>query len=91
MSAFQNLASPAPAVEAAKAERAAASEELNVEPATPSEDATVDAAKSVGPAVTYDDPKKFAPPMTQQEASHLSVAALRGSGAEFESKVSHSL
>jgi hypothetical protein len=29
--------------------------------------------------------------MTQQEASHLSVAALRGSGAEFESKVSHSL
>jgi hypothetical protein len=91
MSAYENLASPAPAVEAAKAERVAASEEFKVEPATPSEDTTVDAAKSVGPAVTYDDAKKFAPPMTQEEASHLSLAALRGNGAEFESKVSHSL
>jgi hypothetical protein len=91
MNAFLSLASPSPAVEAAKAERAAASEEWKVEPATPSEDASVDAAKRVEPAVTYDDPKKFAPPMTQEEASHLSVAALRGSGAEFESKVSNSL
>lgn len=91
MSAFQNYATPAPAVEAVKVERAAASEEWKVDPATPSEDATVDAAKGEEPAVTYDDPKKFAPPMTQEEASHLSVATLRGSGTEFESKVSHSL
>lgn len=90
MSAFQDLASPAPAVEAAIAAKAAPSEEFRVEPATPSEDATVEAAKSVEPAVLYNDPKKFAPAMTQEEASHLSIAALRVSGVEFESKVSQS-
>ena len=50
---------------------------------------SVEPAKQVGPAVTYDDPKQFAPPITQEEASELSVAALRmGSGTEFESIVS---
>jgi hypothetical protein len=89
MSAFQELASPAPTVGAAEAERAQSSEPLRVEPALPSEDTTVGAAQKVGPAVTYDKTKSFAPPITKEEASHLSVAALRGSGADFESKVSH--
>eukprot|EP00980_Cylindrotheca_fusiformis_P023379 scaffold10429_cov126-Cylindrotheca_fusiformis.AAC.10 len=86
MSAFHHLATPAPAVEAAIADRAAPSEELRVEPARPSEDTTVEAAKRVEPAVLYDDPRKFAPPMTQEQASHLSIKALRASGVEFESK-----
>jgi hypothetical protein len=88
MSAFQNLASPAPQVEAAEAESAFISEDVKVEPAKPSEDARVEPAMSVEPASTVDDPHKFAPPITKEEVSRLSVAGLRGSGSEFESKVS---
>jgi hypothetical protein len=91
MSAFQDLASTAPKVESAKAERACETESLRVDPAKPSEDVRVEPAARVGAAVTYDDPKEFAPPMTKAEASHLSVAALRGSGPGFESKVSFEL
>jgi len=84
MSAMEHLAAPAPKVEAAKADRAIPSESLAVAPVAPCEDATADAVKTVEPAVTVDDPKTFAPAMTKEEASHLSVKALRGSGIEFE-------
>lgn len=87
MSAFQELASPALPVEPARAEKAFASGDLKVEPAAPSEDAIVEPVMRVEPAVT-DEHKNFAPPITKEEASHLSVTALRGSGSDFESKVS---
>lgn len=87
MSAFQDLASPAPKVEAAEADKAVACGDLKAEPALPSEDALVEPAKRVEPAVT-DDHKKWAPPIIKEEASHLSVSALRGSGTDFEGKVS---
>lgn len=87
MSAFNDLAAPAPEVEAATAERAESSGPLTVEPAIPSEDAIVEPAKSVEPAETFDDPKKFGPAFTKEAASALSVAALRQTGADFESQV----
>lgn len=90
MSAFQNLASPAPRVEEAVVESPAddGTEPLNVEPARPSDEAVAEAAREVGPAVPFDNPKGFAPPLPLEKASHLSVAALRaGTGADFESKV----
>jgi hypothetical protein len=90
MSAFQDLASPAPEVEAAKATPIhEASEPLQVEPVRISSDhVRVEPAPRVEAAVTVDDPKKFAPPMTPEKAAQLSVAVLReGSGADFESKV----
>ena len=84
---MEHLAAPAPEVEAAKADRATASASLTVKPVGPCEDATAEAVKGVEPAVTVDDPNIFAPPITKEEASHLSVKALRGSGIEFEAKV----
>ena len=89
MSAFPHLASPAPEVEAAEATPMEdASEPLHVQPAERGDNVTVEPAPSVEEAVTIDDPKKFAPPITQEKASQLSVQALRaGSGADFESKV----
>lgn len=87
MSAMEHLAAPAPEVEPAKADRVNSSRSLTVAPVVPCDDATVESVKSVEPAVTVDDPKKFAPPMTKEEASHLSVKALRASGIEFEAKV----
>lgn len=90
MSAFQDLATSAPEVEAAEVSNTKyESDRFDIEPAKPSEYTTVDAAASVEPAVEYDDPRKFAPPISQEKASNLSVAALRaGDGADFESKVS---
>ena len=87
MSEMDHLAAPAPEVEEAKADRATPSAPLTVTPVAACEDATVEAVKAVEPAVTVDDPKLFAPPMTKEEASHLSVKALRRSGIEFEAKV----
>ena len=87
MSAMDHLAAPAPEVEEARADRATPSAPLTVTPVAACEDVTVEAVKAVEPAVTVDDPKLFAPPMTKEEASHLSVKALRGSGIEFEAKV----
>lgn len=91
MSAFQDLASPARQVEAAEASPApkdSKSDRLKVEPARPSENATVAAAAAVGAAVPFDNPRKFAPPLTREKASMLSVVALQaGSGADFQSKV----
>lgn len=86
-SIMEHLAAPAPEVEAAKADRAISSESLTVDPVAPCEDATAKSARSVEPAETVDDPKKFAPPISQEEASHLSVKALRQSGVEFEARV----
>jgi hypothetical protein len=94
MSAFQDLASPAPQVEAAEASRPSKdkSDHLKVEPARPCENTTVEAAAAVDAAVPFDDPRKFAPPVSEEKASHLSVAALRaGAGADFESKVRQSM
>jgi hypothetical protein len=89
MSAFQDLAAPAPKVEAAKADTVETSGSLTVEAATPSESVRVEPARRVEPATLYDDPKhSIAPPIPRTEASHLSVASLRGSGADFESEVS---
>ena len=87
MSAFQDLASPAPKVEAAKADRAFSSGAVKVEPAVPVENAIVEPVRGVGPAV-LDEHKKFSPAISKEAASHLSVSALRGSGADFECKVS---
>jgi hypothetical protein len=89
-SSAEYLVTAAPKVEAATADQFdyAYDDAINVPAAVPSEDCRVDAAKAVDAAVTYDDPKKFAPAFTEEEIAHLSVAALRGSGSEFESKVS---
>ncbi|CAJ1961049.1 unnamed protein product [Cylindrotheca closterium] len=86
MSAMEHLAAPAPEVEVAEADRAIPSASFEVAPVTPCEDASVQSVRSVEPAMTVDDPKKLAPPMSKEEASHLSVKALRRSGIEFESK-----
>ena len=72
MSAFQDLASSAPEVEAAEASRPQTdknSDDLEVEPARPCEDPTVEAATAVDAAVPFDNPKEFAPPMSQETAS----------------------
>lgn len=98
MSAFQNLASPAPRVE----EAVVASSKYNdsepslpplhvaVEPARPSQSVSAEPAGEVDPAVTFDNPRQFAPPLSVEKAYHLSAAALRAAdgGADFESKVS---
>ena len=89
MSAYQDLASPAPQVETAIADAAKSSGSLRVDAAAPSEAVKVEPAKRVEPAVLVDNPKKFAPALTRTEASHLSVAALRRSGADFESEVKY--
>jgi hypothetical protein len=89
MSAFGDLASPAPRVGAATAERAPESGGVRVEPALPCEEANVEPARHVEPAVTVDDPKQFAPKqaLKKAEISHLSVTALRASGSDFEGMV----
>lgn len=89
MSAFGELASPAPRVGAATAERAMDSGAVRVEPAIPCEEAIVEPARQVEPAVTVDDPKQFAPAqaLKKAEISHLSVTALRTSGSDFEGMV----
>jgi hypothetical protein len=86
MSAYQDLATAAPKVEAATVDQAPHAGSALATAALPSEDCRVDAAEAVDAAVTYDDPKKFAPAFTKDEIAHLSVAALRGSGSEFESE-----
>jgi hypothetical protein len=89
MSAFGELASPAPRVDAATAERAPESGGVLVEPALPCEETNVEPARHVEPAVTVDDPKIFAPTQALKKAdiSHLSVKALRACGADFEGMV----
>lgn len=87
MSAFQDLAAPAPTVETAAARPAANTDEINVAPAMRLEETAAKPAQPAEPAVLFDNPKQFAPPMTPEEASQLSVEALRsGYGAEFESE-----
>ena len=84
-----NLASPAPEVEAAVAERAPHenSSSYRCEPAKPTENTVVEPARPVEPAVPYDNPSRFAPQFTKEQMNHLSVAALRGgAGSDFESK-----
>jgi hypothetical protein len=91
MSSSEYIVTAAPKVEAATADQYAYDDDgFRATAAVASEDCRVDPAKAVGAAVTYDDPKKFAPAFTKEQIAHLSVAALRGSGAEFESKVSTS-
>ncbi len=56
-----NLADPPPRVEAATAEKAPKVEAATTDPASPSERAHPEPAPFVEPAVTIDDPMKFAP------------------------------
>ena len=88
-SVFNNLAEPAPLVETPMVDRVTAeTDSLHVvEPARASESTYVKPAQIVEPAVTVDDPKKFAPKLKDEEISHLSVAALREYGSDFESTV----
>jgi hypothetical protein len=81
---FQEFATPAPQVELAEAAPPTISDEVQAEPAKFSEEARVEPAPHSGPAVPFD--KKFAPKITQEEASGLSVAVLRGGGTDFESE-----
>ena len=88
MSAFQDLAAPAPRVEAAEADAVESSGPLRVSAAVPSDSVQVEPAQRVEAATLYDDPKTLAPPIARSEASHLSAASLRQSGSDFESEVS---
>ncbi len=81
---FQELASPAPKVEFAEATPPALSEEVTVEPPEVSVSARAEPPRSSSPAVLLD--KQIAPKVASQEALSLSVEALRGRGADFESE-----
>ena len=82
-----NLASPAPAVEPAVADKAKYEEAASARPARPSEAAVASAAATVDPALPYDDPMRYAPAILSKtvERNDLSVDVLRGeSGSDFE-------
>lgn len=81
---FQELAQPAPVVGVAKAEPALQSGNVVVEPALQSGTPEPQGAKVVAPATT--DYNKFAPKISNQEASNLSVAVLKKHGVDFESE-----
>jgi hypothetical protein len=86
---YEDLATAAPTVEAATVDDSPyESGSVLATAAVPSEDCHVDPANAVDAAVTYDDPRQFAPAFTKEQIAHLSVAALRGTGSVFESKVS---
>jgi hypothetical protein len=84
---YKELAGPAPKVESVKVIPPSVSDEVTVDPPQQfSEDQYVtEPAPQTGPAVPFDT-KKFAPKITPKEASSLSVAALRGSGTDFEAQ-----
>lgn len=85
MSAFQDLASPAPIVEEAKVQAAEESGAVKVEAAEVVEEPTIEAAPAVSGAITGDY-KKFAPKVEPTKPSLLSVAELKKQGTEFESE-----
>ena len=86
-----NLATPAPQVEEAVAEKAIEQDPALADRVQQSETVRVGAAPSVDPALTYDDPLRFAPANVAQpraiQPNALSAVVLRGeSGADFESE-----
>lgn len=86
-----NLATAAPEVEEAVAEKAAYQEPATADPAQQSEAVHVGAAPEVDPALPYDDPMRYAPAIVANpqaiQPDALSVVVLRGSsGADFESE-----
>jgi len=81
---FQELAQPAPIVDEANAQPPQESENIVVRPAEISASPETASPKIVAPATT--DYNKFAPKITHQEASNLSVSALKQQGTDFESK-----
>jgi len=85
MSAFQDLAQPAPTVGEAKAQAPIVSKSVVVEAAEISEEPNIEAAPVVSGAVVGDY-QKFAPKITPQQASILSVAELKKQGTDFESE-----
>jgi len=84
---MSNLAPPAPQVEPSVAEKAENTDAAKADMVSQTEEARVSAAQEVEPAVTYDDPRKFAPKAPVSKGSNaLSVKALRGGkGSDFES------
>jgi hypothetical protein len=88
--ATMNLASPAPQVEAAVAEKAVQVEPAVADMAPQSEAIDVGAPERVGPAVPFDDPLRHAPDSVAHpkkiKPDALSVQVLRGQdGTTFES------
>jgi hypothetical protein len=83
MSAFKELAQPAPTVGEAKAQAPSVSKSVIVEAADISEEPKIEAAPAVSGAVVGDY-QKFAPKITPQQASILSVAELKKQGTDFE-------
>jgi hypothetical protein len=78
-----NLASPAPRVETAQAEKAPSPDVAVTEPARPSESVRVEKAENVEPAVAGVKEQVISQP--QRKLGGISVEALRGeSGADFE-------
>mmetsp|Transcript_3728 Transcript_3728/g.10506 ORF Transcript_3728/g.10506 Transcript_3728/m.10506 type:complete len:240 (+) Transcript_3728:89-808(+) len=87
MSAYEDLAKPAPKVGAATAEQYISDEKVAVEPARASEGVAVEPPPRVGPAAMERDINKIAASTApNNSADVLSVAALRKIGADFESK-----
>jgi len=81
---FQELAQPAPIVDEATAQAPQESENIVVRPAEISASPETKSPSIVAPATT--DYNKFAPKIAHQEASTLSVSALKQQGTDFESE-----
>ena len=81
---FQELAQPAPIVNEAKAQAPSESKSVIVKPAEIVEEPKIQDAPIVSGAVV-DDYQKFAPKITPQKASSISVAELKKQGTDFES------
>lgn len=88
-----NLAAPAPKVEEAVAEKAAAEDPATADRVQQSEAVRVSSARAVDPALPYDDPMRYAPAIVSNPnrdvlPNALTVETLRGTaGSDFESEV----
>lgn len=86
-----NLASPAPIVEEAVAEKSAYADAAIADRSQQSEQIHVDAPPVVDPALPYDDPMRYAPAIVRTaalvKANKISAQMLRGTtGSDFESE-----
>jgi len=87
-----NLATPAPKVEEALAEKATVEDPAIADRVQQSAAARASPVRAVDPALPYDDPMRYAPAIVANpkaiQPNALSVATLRGrTGADFESEV----
>ena len=82
---FQELAQPAPTVGEAKAQAPSESKMVKVEAAEIVDEPNIDAAPRVSSAIVGDY-QKYAPKISPQKASILSVAELKKEGTAFESE-----